>query len=235
MTHSFYTIFALNDFNYIIYNISCNGNDFEFYDRITDLKYSVSQIHYHGIMDKIFVVSISPKTRNYALYSFDISKKSYSLVYDLNNKNTIFASTIIPSKDIMYVDVENGQSTTLLGINLIKGSLETFYEPLTNDPYYTVELLNDYDKFIYALIYNRKIGIIQLISIDTVTEEVVTILSYDEYTSHYASCYKNNKIYSFMSNNYDESYDFIITNLETRTFTVKNYEGNKPLKISFIQ
>jgi hypothetical protein len=237
LSYSFYTILTSKDFNsYSIYNISCGnsiGNDCIYEIIIDDWKYSFSQIHYDLNRDIIFVLSISPETHNYAIYAFHVTSKKYWLVYDIKTKNIIFSSTLMQSKEIMYIDFENNKYTTLIGIDLLKGSLKTFYEPYINDDYYTLSLLNDGNKFIYVLIYNRNIGIIQLISIDTDIEKVENILSYNNYYVHHSSCmvYNNTRIHSFMSN--DENIYLVITDLETKTFKIKIYEGNKPLLVAY--
>src|SRR4029079_8855640 len=220
----FYTIIVSDDFTKSsIYNISYNGckglGDFEDWD------YSFSNIHYHCKRDILIVVSISPKTRNYALYSVNIKNNEITFIYDLNTKNIIFASTLLINKDILYIDIMNEEYSTLLGINIKEGSLSTFYEPLSNDPYYTIKLHNTWNYCIFALIYNRKIGVIQLIFINTQREEVKTVLTYDGYVDHYSSCIYENKIYAFMSNIYDEETSLIITDLETLTYTEKQYDG----------
>lgn len=240
LSYSFYTIMASKDFkHYSIYNIYCrnilDGCISEVY--IKDREQSFSHIHYHSKTNTLFLISISPETRNYAVYSFNINTKRFQFVYDIvapRNKN-ILSSTLIQSENMLYIDFDNGKSTTLLGIDLSKRLVFTFFGPLINDQYYTVSLLNDDTKFIYAFIYNRDIGVIQLLSIDIDTEEVTLIVSYHDFYTHYSSTlvFDNTKIYSFMANSFSGRTYLILTDLKIRTYIVKSYEGNNPLLISF--
>lgn len=215
---------ANDSFNiYNVYILDIQGNIF---DKVSLENNTLSNIQQ---FDNLFLgISINVKKRSYDIVQIDFDHRDFPIKYDFEDFKPIFirTTTIDNIRNIYYVALDNGRYANISGISTKDFTLEFKYGPISKQPHYTWDLLADAER-LYAFIYNRKLGSVQLVIINIDIKEIETTITYD-YSTVYTSTLNGTVIYSIMSDYFN--YVFITIDLISKQSKYINItESNIPI------